>query len=411
MLVDEDWPAQEMDTHEPGPDATAYVADGESGATALAQRWNSPLLVDVNECTLLAVLEHPGLLETLAQIEDFRALVDNAEHVVTSTKMLKKANARNMDARSTSSGSSSGRACATRMRMLRLTTSGAGSGSGTARSPSAWGHVWVACRRTLVHAIRVNSYICARRFWGFSMTSRPTAASDSRRLRCASAWPYRLVRDGYLDRVAPGAYAPRPLGMLGTRAASQDPALAVAAAFGTEPHRIAYRSALDHHGLLSHPVRTLQVAFPRRVKVREVSGRRLQAIFELQDTIDLAAVDTGSGARVSSVERALLECAHRSGLAGGWTILGAAVSDGSWDPDRLAALADRLGLAAALRRIGSLAERDGQTDRVAALPLPDARARVIDLDPRQPADDPWVDPRWRVRWPTVPERTREQATA
>lgn len=61
------------------------------GATALAQQWNSSVLVDVNERTLSAVLDHPELLKTLAQIEDFRKLVDNAEHVVTSTKLLKKA--------------------------------------------------------------------------------------------------------------------------------------------------------------------------------------------------------------------------------------------------------------------------------------------------------------------------------
>jgi len=61
------------------------------GATALAKQWNSPVLVEVNERTLSAVLDHPELLATLSQIEDFRALVDNAEHVVTSTKMLKKA--------------------------------------------------------------------------------------------------------------------------------------------------------------------------------------------------------------------------------------------------------------------------------------------------------------------------------
>ena len=84
-------PRMEMNTNELSPDTAAYAEDGEFNATALAQRWNSPLLVDVNERTLSAVLEHPGLLETLAQIEDFRALVDNAEHVVTSTKMLKKA--------------------------------------------------------------------------------------------------------------------------------------------------------------------------------------------------------------------------------------------------------------------------------------------------------------------------------
>ena len=61
------------------------------GATALAQRWNSPLLVDVNERTLSALLDHPALLEALAQIEDFRASSDGAEQVVTSTKLLKKA--------------------------------------------------------------------------------------------------------------------------------------------------------------------------------------------------------------------------------------------------------------------------------------------------------------------------------
>ncbi len=74
-------------------DASAVLdwATAGIGAAALAKQWNSTVLVDVNERTLSAVLEHPGLLETLAQIEDFRALVNNAEHVVTSTKMLKKA--------------------------------------------------------------------------------------------------------------------------------------------------------------------------------------------------------------------------------------------------------------------------------------------------------------------------------
>jgi hypothetical protein len=61
------------------------------GASALAARWNSPLLVEVNEHTLGAVLEHPDLLATLEQIEDFRALANNARQVVTSTKKLKKA--------------------------------------------------------------------------------------------------------------------------------------------------------------------------------------------------------------------------------------------------------------------------------------------------------------------------------
>ena len=61
------------------------------GATALARQWNSPVLVEVNERTLSAVLAEEGLMEKLAQVEDFRALVQNAEQVVTATKALKKA--------------------------------------------------------------------------------------------------------------------------------------------------------------------------------------------------------------------------------------------------------------------------------------------------------------------------------
>jgi len=74
-------------------DAAAVMdwATAGIGATALAQRWNSPLLVEVNEHTLSQVLDNPDLLAALDQIEDFRALINNAEKVVTTTKLLKKA--------------------------------------------------------------------------------------------------------------------------------------------------------------------------------------------------------------------------------------------------------------------------------------------------------------------------------
>lgn len=61
------------------------------GATALAQRWNSPVLVDVSSATLSALLARPELLEALEQIEDFRNLANTAQQIVTSTKALKKA--------------------------------------------------------------------------------------------------------------------------------------------------------------------------------------------------------------------------------------------------------------------------------------------------------------------------------
>lgn len=74
-------------------DASAVLdyATAGVGATALAKRWNSRLLVDVNERTLERVLEQDALLETLENVEDFRALVEHGQAVVTSTKNLKKA--------------------------------------------------------------------------------------------------------------------------------------------------------------------------------------------------------------------------------------------------------------------------------------------------------------------------------
>ncbi len=65
------------------------------GATALAQRWNSPLLVDINEHTLASLLEHPEIIEALEQIEDFRNLAQMAQQVITSSKLLKKAKREN----------------------------------------------------------------------------------------------------------------------------------------------------------------------------------------------------------------------------------------------------------------------------------------------------------------------------
>ena len=74
-------------------DATAVLdwATAGIGAAALARRWNSPTLVSVNEHTLGAVLAQPALMESLENIEDFRALVDHAQTVITNTKDMKKA--------------------------------------------------------------------------------------------------------------------------------------------------------------------------------------------------------------------------------------------------------------------------------------------------------------------------------
>ncbi len=217
----------------------------------------------------------------------------------------------------------------------------------------------------------------------------------------------RLVDAGFLDRVARGVFAPRPLGQLGTRAASEDIALAVAAAFAQEPHRIAFRSALDHHGLLVHPARTVQVAMPRRVKLERISGRRLQAIHESTRTIAIGSEHAGHGAKVSCVERALLESAARPALVGGWTVVANALTHPRVDPIKLTELAHELDVGQALRRLGSLGEALN-LDRIATgIQPPAGDARVIPLDPRAPSEDPWIDERWRVKWPTSRRSGRE----
>ena len=55
----------------------------------------------------------------------------------------------------------------------------------------------------------------------------------------------RLIDDGLIGRVSRGHYAIRPLGRLGTSAAAEDTALAVAAVFSDRPHRIECRCGPD----------------------------------------------------------------------------------------------------------------------------------------------------------------------
>jgi hypothetical protein len=66
-------------------------ATASIGAAALARRWNSELLVTVNEDTLGNVLGNPELMATLSELGDFRALATHAEHIVTSSELLRKA--------------------------------------------------------------------------------------------------------------------------------------------------------------------------------------------------------------------------------------------------------------------------------------------------------------------------------
>jgi len=218
----------------------------------------------------------------------------------------------------------------------------------------------------------------------------------------------RLVERGLVDRVARGRYALRPLGALGTRAASEDVALAVAAAFGRRPHRIAYRSALDHHGLLEHPSREITVALDRPTSAERISGRQLRVVVETATRIDLGAIPAGHGAQVSSVERVLLETAGRPELAGGGSAVAAALAAARPDPEELVRLGRALGTRAGLQRIGSIASALGLDELSDALEPHAHRLNWTVLDPDvDETEIEWRDQTWRVVWPYSVEELDE----
>ncbi|MDE0064388.1 MAG: type IV toxin-antitoxin system AbiEi family antitoxin domain-containing protein [Gammaproteobacteria bacterium] len=210
----------------------------------------------------------------------------------------------------------------------------------------------------------------------------------------------RMEKAGLIDRVRRGHYALRQLGVLGTPAVAEDVALSVGAAFKGLPHRIAWRSALYEHDLVVHPARTIQVAAIRRVRTKTLSGQRLKVVIEPLDKLEIGRVPTRNS-YLSDVHRAVLDAADRPRLVGGAEVLAEAVATAAphLKPHILTDYARRLGYAAALRRLGSLA------DTLKLHPLAGAFEPIkritadLDLEPGSKEPVALRDKRWRVRWP------------
>ncbi|MEA3510682.1 MAG: type IV toxin-antitoxin system AbiEi family antitoxin [Actinomycetota bacterium] len=131
----------------------------------------------------------------------------------------------------------------------------------------------------------------------------------------------------------------------------------MAAVFSDRPHRIAYRSALAHHGLAVRPSRVIQVACPDQVRITGLAERPVDVVRERSATVGVGSVSAGYGANVSTLERALLDGARRSDLIGGLGVLADALDTASADLDvqELRSLSRELGAVPALRRLASLA--------------------------------------------------------
>ena len=217
----------------------------------------------------------------------------------------------------------------------------------------------------------------------------------------------RMEKAGLIDRVRRGHYAVRPLGVLGTPAVAEDVALSVGAAFKGLPHRIAWRTALCEHDLVVHPAREIQVAAARRVRTKTLSGRRLVVMVEPLKGIDVGRVSIRDS-YISDLHRAVLDAANRPQLVGGAEVMAEALVTAApnLESDILIDYASRLGYAAALRRLGSLA------DTLSLLPLAGALRPIrritadLDLEPGSNESVALRDKRWRVRWPRTVDELR-----
>lgn len=242
-----------------------------------------------------------------------------------------------------------------------------------------------------------------------SFTSRQLRDELGLSPQAASNQLARLRRAGLVDQVARGRYAIRPIGLLGTHASSEDVALAVAALVGDRAHRIAYHSALDFHGLLTRPARTVQIASPNRFASVNVSGRPLKVVHESEQTVGLGSQPAGHGASVSTLERSLLDAASRPDLVGGYYPLAEALTGSHPDPARLLELSNELGAGPALRRIGSLADQLEIPDLAGELGPHDLADFDLELDPQlRHMDTAFRDSKWRIRWPAQPEAVRRE---
>ncbi len=213
----------------------------------------------------------------------------------------------------------------------------------------------------------------------------------------------RLVADGLVGRVSRGHYAIRPLGQLGTSAAAMDSALAVAAVFSGRSHRMAYRSAFAHHGLIVRPSRVIQVACPDQVRLTELAERPVVVVRERAATVAVGSISAGYGANVSTIERALFDGARRNDLIGGLGVLGDALDTASSDIDiaKVRSIATQVSAMPALRRLASLARilelDDLGREMLEGVPIPKT---PISADTRQPDPREWVDTAAGVVWST-----------
>ena len=73
------------------------IAMAGTSATLLAKRWESALLVNVDNATLKKLMDNPEALQALMNIEGFRSLNQDIETIINKSEAVKKAKAENKE--------------------------------------------------------------------------------------------------------------------------------------------------------------------------------------------------------------------------------------------------------------------------------------------------------------------------
>jgi predicted transcriptional regulator of viral defense system len=217
---------------------------------------------------------------------------------------------------------------------------------------------------------------------------------------------YRMAQANLARRLRRGVYALLPPADWTDREGfAANWYLAAAALAGTDDHFLAYYTAMELHGMIAHPLRTVFIAATRRhanVRTGPVRFRFVtltpQKFFGAEDR----QVEPGQAVRVASLERTFIDCIDRLDLCGGIeeVFRGLKAKMADINADRLVRFVQRFDRPPVTKRLGFLLELAGYPDREIIWELERLGGRLkrfTRLDETRPAgEDTPRDRKWEL---------------
>lgn len=219
---------------------------------------------------------------------------------------------------------------------------------------------------------------------------------------------HELTQRGWLIRLGREAYMIAPL-EAGPDSASYalNRYLAAATIAGDRPYYLSYRTAMELHGMVMHPWRTVYVSTPSRLRTREIQSFTVKPVTipeeRLWDSVNIEVVPDHR-VRVSSWAKTIVDCLDIPKYAGGLSdiALGMRLLGEKLDPDVVVDHAIRFGKVSVIKRLGVLLELVAHPSEESLARL-DAKVTKTPhvLDPQRPRSGR-LHPRWKV-WMNVSE--------